>query len=223
MSEEGRRRFISLLVYKMYKRPTRLEPMSRRPIAPLWPFAVPPGIDGARGPDREESARRAASKSAKSVGSRGSPVVYRFAGAGPRRERADDARDPRGIRKGPSDLGRRRGERSRQRALVRPHLRREVAGDPPPRPVRKGSRRRLVETRGPLGRHRDRMGTERRPRLRPGRGDGVREGLPIPRHPSMDSREEPLEATRIDLRTPPIRPGGRTRSAVPAPEETSVR
>src|SRR5881628_327224 len=42
MSEEGRRRFISLLVYKMYKRPTRLKPRSHRPVAPLWPVAVPP-------------------------------------------------------------------------------------------------------------------------------------------------------------------------------------
>src|SRR2546427_11012882 len=41
MSEEGHRRFISLLVYKMYKRPTRLESMSHRPMAPLWPVAVP--------------------------------------------------------------------------------------------------------------------------------------------------------------------------------------
>src|SRR5712691_6141964 len=41
MSAQGRRRFISLLVYKMYKHPTRLEPMSRRPMAPLWLVAVP--------------------------------------------------------------------------------------------------------------------------------------------------------------------------------------
>src|SRR2546428_4784156 len=41
MSAQGRRRFISLLVYKMYKHPTRLEPMPRRPMAHLWPRAVP--------------------------------------------------------------------------------------------------------------------------------------------------------------------------------------
>src|SRR5712691_5382974 len=41
MSAQGRRRFISLLVYKMYKHPTRLEPMPRQPMAHLWPVAVP--------------------------------------------------------------------------------------------------------------------------------------------------------------------------------------
>src|SRR5213593_826596 len=67
------------------------------------------------------------------------------------------------------------------------------------------------------------MGTERWSRLRPDRRDALRETLPIPRDPSMDSREEHLAATRIDIRTPPMRPGGRTRSAVPAPGATSVR
>src|SRR2546422_3541867 len=41
MSAQGRRRFISLLVYKMYKHPTRLEPTLNRPVAHLWPVAVP--------------------------------------------------------------------------------------------------------------------------------------------------------------------------------------
>src|SRR5437867_11789456 len=39
----------------------------------------------------------------------------------------------------------------------------------------------------------------------------------------MDPREEHLATTRIDVRAPPIRPGGGTRQTVPAPRETLVR
>src|SRR5205809_7429690 len=39
----------------------------------------------------------------------------------------------------------------------------------------------------------------------------------------MDAREEHLATTRIDVRAPPIRPGGGTRQTVPAPRETLVR
>ena len=182
--------------------------MSHRPMAPLWPVAVPPesmvldvrprGISSSS--NYEKRRRRRIPREA--------PIVCRFAGAGPRPQRADDARDRRRIREGSSDLGRRGGERPCQRALVRRHLRREVAGDSAPWPVRKDPRRRLVETRSPLGRHRDRMGTERWSRLRPDRGDGAREGFSVSRHPSMDSREEHLAETCIDLRAPPICPDG---------------
>src|SRR2546427_11875647 len=96
-------------------------------------------------------------------------------------------------------------------------------GDFRPWLVRKDPRRRLVEARGPLGRRRDGMGAERWPRVRPDRRDAVRETLAIPRHPALDSRQEHLAETRIDVRTPPIRPGGRNRSAGPGPGETSVR
>src|SRR2546426_12474534 len=67
------------------------------------------------------------------------------------------------------------------------------------------------------------MGTERWSRLRPDRGDGVREALPVPRSPSMDAREEHLAATRIDVCALPVCPRGRTRQAAPAPRETAVR
>src|SRR5207247_11303417 len=86
-------------------------------------------IDGARRPRREESTRRGTSKRAEGVGSVGSAIVCGFTRAGPRPQRAEDARTPRGIREELSDLGRRSGERPRRSALVRPDVRKEVVGD----------------------------------------------------------------------------------------------
>src|SRR6266571_3532291 len=135
MSKPGRRRFISLLVYKIYKHATR----HRTDVAPARLAFMAPrgssGTDGARRAGREESAHRGTSKGPEGARAGGTPVVCRFSGAGPWTKCADDADDPRHIREGPSDVDRRRCERPRGRALVRPRFRREGVWDSPPWPV----------------------------------------------------------------------------------------
>src|SRR5438445_11858665 len=103
MAIQGRRRFISVLVYKIYKLFT-LAPRGRRFRCPLHGRHGPCGIDGTGRRGRQGKDRWPTSESAEGFVSGGSPSLCRFGGSGPLLDSAGGADHRGSVRGGPSAI-----------------------------------------------------------------------------------------------------------------------
>src|SRR2546422_441384 len=137
----SRRRFISLLVYKMYKPLTSAPGEIRVSGVLLMASRGSFGDDDDGHQGCEGTDRWASSESAEGFVSGGSPVLRRFAGSGPRPHRADDASHRGRLRERAWAIDRGGTKRPRLRPLVRPCVRREVACDSPSGSVREDPQR----------------------------------------------------------------------------------
>src|SRR3989441_206268 len=223
MADTGLPRFISLLVYKLYK-PNGSRRMQLNGLRGQLYAASDVLPNDARQRWRGSRPTRRTSPKGASIPHALRPCfVSRLAGARPRAPRPDAADDPGDVREGASGPNGVRGEPARRGALVRRGLGGESARHHGPRSIREDPRWNLVVARGPLGRRGDGMGSERRASLRPNREDG-RSGPPsLLGSPAMDALDEYLAPTRIDLRDARPRLRGRVGQAVTSPGETPPR
>src|SRR3989442_432478 len=200
MADTGLPRFISLLVYKLYKACGRRRTPTNGLRGQLYAESDVLPNDARQHWRSPRPTRRADPNGASAPHANRPGVVSRLAGARPRAPRPDVADDPRDVCEGASGSDGVRGERPRRGALVRRGPGGEGARHHGPRSIREDPRWSLMVTRGPLGRRGDWVGPERRAGLRADREDGPSGPRSVLGGPTMDALDERVAPTRIDGR-----------------------